>query len=165
MRECHSCAYCVLTSSWIPTVCCWPFPKYLLCADPFLNTYYECTQSSRNIRIRQGRHMSVKLWWLPQGHFQQVTMGPLKAIPAGAALVVRYHTSFIAFHRPLIQRESNMAYTSDVAETRRPGAQGRDQKFCFGRVQHRNARGDAEKAVVQKGPADIKSYHQHKEVI
>lgn len=29
MRECHSCAYCVLTSSWIPTVC-WSLPEYLL---------------------------------------------------------------------------------------------------------------------------------------
>ena len=125
----------MVSSYLFPTVC-WPFPKYLLCADPFLNTCYECTQSSCNIRIRQGRHMSTKIWRLPQGRFQQVTMGPLKAISAGATLVVRYHTSIIAFHSPLIQRKSNMAYTSDVAETRGPGAQGRDQEFCFGRVQH-----------------------------
>lgn len=62
-----------------------------------------------------------------------------------------------------------MAYTSDVAKTRRPGARGRYQEFCFGRVRRStpitNASGDAEKAVAQKGPADINSCHQHKEVI
>lgn len=62
-----------------------------------------------------------------------------------------------------------MAYTSNITKTRRPGARGRYQEFCFGRVRYstpvRNASGDAEKAVAQKGPANKKSYHQHKEVI
>ena len=48
--------------------------------------------------------------------------GSLKAISAGATLVVRYNTSIITFQSPLIQRESNMAYTFDVAKTRTPGA-------------------------------------------